>query len=38
MPSGVGYLASIIAHPRLKDLKTWVEKSAPLAALAGATL
>jgi N-acetylmuramate 1-kinase len=37
MPSGVGYLASIIAHPRLKDLKTWVEKNAPLAALAGAT-
>jgi N-acetylmuramate 1-kinase len=36
MPSGVGYLASIIAHPRLKDLKTWVEKNAPLAALAGA--
>jgi N-acetylmuramate 1-kinase len=37
MPSGVGYLASIIAHPRLKNLKTWVEKNAPLAALAGAT-
>jgi N-acetylmuramate 1-kinase len=37
MPSGVGYLASIIAHPRLKDLKVWVEKNAPLAALAGAT-
>jgi N-acetylmuramate 1-kinase len=37
MPSGVGYLASIVAHPRLKDLKAWVEKNAPLAALGGAT-
>jgi N-acetylmuramate 1-kinase len=35
MPSGVGYLATIITHPRLKDLKSWVEKNVPLAALAG---
>lgn len=32
MPSGIGYLATIIAHPRLKDLKVWIEKNAPLAA------
>lgn len=36
MPSGVGYLASIIAHPRLKDLKAWVEKNAPFSAFSGA--
>lgn len=36
MPSGVAYLAAIIAHPRLKDMKVWVDKNAPLSALAGA--
>jgi N-acetylmuramate 1-kinase len=37
MPSGVGYLATIMSHPRLKDLKAWVEKNAPLAGLAGSS-
>ncbi len=36
MPREAGHLASVISHPRLKDLKGWVEKNAPLAAFAGA--
>jgi N-acetylmuramate 1-kinase len=36
MPREAGHLASVMGHPRLKDLKNWVDKNAPLAAFAGA--
>lgn len=36
MPREAGHLAAVMSHPRLKDLKTWVDKNAPLAAFAGA--
>jgi N-acetylmuramate 1-kinase len=36
MPREAGHLAAVMGHPRLKDLKSWVEKNAPLAAFAGA--
>ena len=36
MPREAGHLAAVMSHPRLKDLKNWVEKHAPLAAFAGA--
>jgi N-acetylmuramate 1-kinase len=34
MPRETGHLSAVMAHPRLKDLKAWVERNAPLAALA----
>jgi N-acetylmuramate 1-kinase len=37
MPREAGHLAAVMGHPRLKDLKTWVEKNAPLTAFMGAT-
>ncbi len=36
MPREAGHLAAVMGHPRLKDLKNWVEKNAPLAAFADA--
>lgn len=36
MPREAGHLGAVMGHPRLKDLKNWVEKNAPLAAFAGA--
>jgi N-acetylmuramate 1-kinase len=38
MPREAGHLAAVMGHPRLKDLKAWVDKNAPLAAFAGASL
>jgi aminoglycoside/choline kinase family phosphotransferase len=37
MPREAGHLSAVLDHPRLKDLKIWVEKNAPLAAFLGAT-
>ena len=36
MPREAGHLAAVMSHPRLKDLKSWVEKHAPLSAFRGA--
>lgn len=37
MPREAGHLGAVMGHPRLKDLKNWVEKNAPLAAFMGAS-
>jgi N-acetylmuramate 1-kinase len=37
MPREAGHLAAVMGHPRLKDLKNWVEKNAPLTAFANAS-
>ena len=36
MPREAGHLAAVMNHPRLRDLKSWVEKNAPLTAFSGA--
>jgi N-acetylmuramate 1-kinase len=37
MPREAGHLAAVMSHPRLKHLKAWVDKNAPLNAFAGAS-
>lgn len=37
MPREAGHLGAVMNHPRLKDLKAWIEKNAPLEAFARAT-
>lgn len=36
MPREAGHLAAVTSHPRLADLKRWIDQNAPLAAFAGA--
>jgi N-acetylmuramate 1-kinase len=36
MPREAGHLATVMNHPRLRDLKSWVERNAPLAAFENA--
>jgi N-acetylmuramate 1-kinase len=37
MPREAGHLDAVMSHPRLKPLKNWVDKNAPLSAFAGAS-
>jgi N-acetylmuramate 1-kinase len=37
MPREAGHLDAVMSHPRLKALKNWVDKNAPLSAFAGAS-